>query len=82
MGQRAGGADSLSANGISDSSALDQIINEVLANNPKQIDQYRAGKTTVMNFLVGQVMRATRGQADVAAVTQMLKQKLGRGETC
>jgi len=67
---------------ISDSSALDRIINEVLANNPKQIDQYRAGKTTVMNFLVGQVMRATRGQADVAAVTQMLKQKLGRGETC
>jgi len=67
---------------ISDSSALDKILNEVLANNPKQIDQYRAGKTTVLNFLVGQVMRATRGQADVAVITQMLKQKLGPGETC
>jgi len=41
------------------------------------VEQYRGGKTTVINFLVGQVMKATRGQADVAAVTELLKQKLG-----
>jgi aspartyl-tRNA(Asn)/glutamyl-tRNA(Gln) amidotransferase subunit B len=62
---------------ISDSGALEEIIGGVIAANPKQVEQYKGGKTTVMNFLVGQVMRATRGQADVAAVTDLLKQKLG-----
>ncbi len=62
---------------ISDSSALEKIVDEVIAANPKQVEQYRGGKATVMNFLVGQVMRATRGQADVAAVTGIFKQKLG-----
>jgi aspartyl-tRNA(Asn)/glutamyl-tRNA(Gln) amidotransferase subunit B len=67
---------------ISDSGELDAIITQVLANNPKQVEQYRGGKTTVMNFLVGQVMRASRGQANVTVVTGLLKQKLGAGETC
>ena len=62
---------------ISDSGALEEIIAGVIAANPKQVEQYKGGKTTVMNFLVGQVMRATRGQADVSAVTDLLKQKLG-----
>jgi aspartyl-tRNA(Asn)/glutamyl-tRNA(Gln) amidotransferase subunit B len=62
---------------ISDSGALEEIVAGVIAANPKQVEQYRGGKTTVMNFLVGQVMRATRGQADVAVVTDLLKQKLG-----
>jgi aspartyl-tRNA(Asn)/glutamyl-tRNA(Gln) amidotransferase subunit B len=62
---------------ISDSGALEEIIAGVIAANPKQVEQYKGGKTTVMNFLVGQVMRATRGQADVAMVTDLLKQKLG-----
>jgi len=62
---------------ISDSGALEEIIAGVIAANPKQVEQYKGGKTTVMNFLVGQVMRATRGQADVAVVTDLLKQKLG-----
>ena len=62
---------------ISDSGALESIIDGVIAGNPKQVDQFRGGKTTVMNFLVGQVMKATRGQADVAIVTEILKQKLG-----
>ena len=67
---------------ISDEDALDRIIAEVIANNPKQVDQYRGGKTTVINFLVGQVMRATRGQANVSMITGLLKRKLNPGEIC
>ncbi len=67
---------------ISDTGALEMAVEEVIAQNPKQVDQYRGGKTAVMNFLVGQVMRATRGQANVAAVTEIFKRKLGSGETC
>ena len=62
---------------ISDTGALEKIIDEVIAANPKQVEQYKGGKTTVISFLVGQVMKATRGQANVAAVTELLKQKLG-----
>ena len=62
---------------ISDSGALEKVIAEVIAANPKQVEQYRGGKSTVINFLVGQAMKATRGQANVALVTELLKQKLG-----
>jgi aspartyl-tRNA(Asn)/glutamyl-tRNA(Gln) amidotransferase subunit B len=62
---------------ISDTGALEQIIAEVIANNPKQVEQYRGGKATVINFLVGQAMKATRGQANVALVTDLFKRKLG-----
>ena len=62
---------------ISDSGALEKVIAEVIAANPKQVEQYRGGKTTVINFLVGQAMKATRGQANVALVTELFKQKLG-----
>jgi aspartyl-tRNA(Asn)/glutamyl-tRNA(Gln) amidotransferase subunit B len=67
---------------ISDSGALEHAVEEAIAQNPKQVDQYRGGKTTVMNFLVGQVMRATRGQANVTTVTEIFKRKLGNGESC
>jgi aspartyl-tRNA(Asn)/glutamyl-tRNA(Gln) amidotransferase subunit B len=62
---------------ISDTAALEKMIDEVIAGNPKQVEQYRAGKTTVLNFLVGQVMRASRGQANVGIVQDLLKNKLG-----
>src|SRR5215469_6249522 len=62
---------------ISDAGALDAIIADVITANPKQVEQYRGGKTTVINFLVGQAMKATRGQANVGVVTELLKQKLG-----
>jgi aspartyl-tRNA(Asn)/glutamyl-tRNA(Gln) amidotransferase subunit B len=61
---------------ISDEGALVKIIDEVIAANPKQLEQYRSGKTTVMNFFLGQVMKLSRGQADPAAVTKLLKEKL------
>jgi len=67
---------------ISDAGALQQVILDVIANNPKQVTQYRGGKTTVLNFLVGQAMRATRGQANVTVVTELLKRTLGGGEAC
>ncbi len=62
---------------ISDTGALEKIIEEVIAANPKQVEQYRGGKTSVINFLVGQAMKATRGQANVGVVGELLKQKLG-----
>ena len=62
---------------ISDSGALEKVIAGVIAANPKQVEQYRGGKSTVINFLVGQAMKATRGQANVALVTELFKQKLG-----
>ncbi|HZQ54310.1 MAG TPA: Asp-tRNA(Asn)/Glu-tRNA(Gln) amidotransferase subunit GatB [Bryobacteraceae bacterium] len=62
---------------ITDYSALEQIVDGVLTANPKQVEQYKSGKTAVMGFLVGQVMKATRGQANPAAVNETLKRKLG-----
>ncbi len=62
---------------ISDSGALDKILDDVLAANPKQVEQYRSGKTAVLGFLVGQVMKASRGQANPGSVNDMLKEKLG-----
>jgi aspartyl-tRNA(Asn)/glutamyl-tRNA(Gln) amidotransferase subunit B len=62
---------------ISDTGALEKMIDDVIAANPKQVEQYRGGKATVINFLVGQVMKASRGQANVAAVTELFKSKLG-----
>jgi aspartyl-tRNA(Asn)/glutamyl-tRNA(Gln) amidotransferase subunit B len=61
---------------ISDSGALERIVDEVLAANPKQVEQYRSGKTAVIGFLVGQVMKSSRGQANPAAVNETLKRKL------
>jgi len=61
---------------ISDEGALVKIIEDVMAANPKQLEQYRSGKTTVLNFFLGQVMKASRGQADPASVTRLLKEKL------
>jgi aspartyl-tRNA(Asn)/glutamyl-tRNA(Gln) amidotransferase subunit B len=62
---------------ISDTGALEKIIEDVIAANPKQVEQYRGGKTTVINFLVGQAMKASRGQANVTAVTELFKNRLG-----
>jgi aspartyl-tRNA(Asn)/glutamyl-tRNA(Gln) amidotransferase subunit B len=61
---------------ISDSGALEKIIDDVLAANPKQVEQYKGGKATVIGFLVGQVMKSSRGQANPATVNELLKNKL------
>ncbi len=59
-----------------DTSALDKIIDEVLAANSKQLEQYRAGKTTMLGFFVGQVMKASKGQASPQIVNELLAKKL------
>jgi aspartyl-tRNA(Asn)/glutamyl-tRNA(Gln) amidotransferase subunit B len=61
---------------ISDSGALEKIVDEVIAANPKQVEQFRGGKTAVIGFLVGQVMKLSRGQANPAAVNEILKSRL------
>ena len=61
---------------ISDTGALEKMIDEVIAGNPKQVEQYRAGKKTVAAFFVGQVMKASKGQANPALVNQLLTKKL------
>jgi len=61
---------------ISDSSAIEKIVDEVLAANPKQLEQYRAGKTAIMGFFVGQVMKLSKGQANPKLVNELLARKL------
>ena len=60
-----------------DTSALEKIIDEIIAANPKQVEQYRAGKKTVAGFFVGQVMKASKGQANPQMVNELLAKKLG-----
>ncbi|MGH9503068.1 MAG: Asp-tRNA(Asn)/Glu-tRNA(Gln) amidotransferase subunit GatB [Terriglobales bacterium] len=59
-----------------DTSALEKIIDEIIAANPKQVEQYRAGKKTVVGFFVGQVMKASKGQANPQMVNELLGKKL------
>jgi aspartyl-tRNA(Asn)/glutamyl-tRNA(Gln) amidotransferase subunit B len=62
---------------ISDAGALEKIVDEVIAASPKQVEQYKSGKTGVIGYLVGQVMKLSKGQANPAAVNELLKAKLG-----
>jgi aspartyl-tRNA(Asn)/glutamyl-tRNA(Gln) amidotransferase subunit B len=61
---------------ITDSSAIEALIDEVIAGNPKQVEQYRAGKKTVAGFFVGQVMRLSKGQANPALLNELVTRKL------
>lgn len=61
---------------ISDEGAISSIVDEVLASNAKVVDDYRSGKEKALGFLVGQVMKATRGKANPALVNKMLKEKI------
>ena len=59
-----------------DTSALEKIIDEILAANPKQVEQYRGGRKTMLGFFVGQVMKASKGQASPQIVNELLAKKL------
>ena len=61
---------------ITDTAAIEKMIDEVIAANPKQVEQYRAGKKTVAGFFVGQVMKASKGQANPGLVNEILSRKL------
>ena len=62
---------------MSDTGELDRIIDEVLAANPKSVEEYRAGKDKAFNALVGQAMKATKGKGNPTQVNELLKKKLG-----
>ena len=61
---------------ISDAGAIEKMIDEVIAANPKQVEQYRGGKKTVAAFFVGQVMRLSKGQANPALLNELVVKKL------
>jgi aspartyl-tRNA(Asn)/glutamyl-tRNA(Gln) amidotransferase subunit B len=61
---------------ITDTSAIEQAIDEVMAKNPQQLADYRAGKDKLFGFFVGQVMKATGGKANPAQLNELLKRKL------
>ena len=61
---------------ITDSGAIEKAVDKVIANNPKQLEQYRAGKEALFGFFVGAVMKATQGKANPAQVNDLLKKKL------
>lgn len=61
---------------VSDSGAIEAMIDEVIANNPAQVADYRSGKDKLFGFFVGQVMKASKGQANPAQVNDILKNKL------
>jgi aspartyl-tRNA(Asn)/glutamyl-tRNA(Gln) amidotransferase subunit B len=61
---------------ITDASAIEAMIDQVIAANPKQVEQYRAGKKTVAGFFVGQAMKASKGQANPALLNELVTKKL------
>ena len=61
---------------ITDTSALEGIVDTIIANNQPQVEQYLKGKETVIGFFVGQVMRETKGKANPQAVNEILRSKL------
>ena len=61
---------------ISDTGAIEKIIDDIIAANPEQVEQYRGGKEKVFGFFVGQVMKASKGKANPQQVNKILKAKL------
>jgi len=62
---------------VADTSTLEPIVDEVLAANASQVEEYRAGKAGLLGYFVGQVMKATNGQADARVVNELVRAKLG-----
>ncbi len=62
---------------ISDTGALEAMVDKVIADNPNQVEQFKAGKEKLMGFFVGQIMKQTQGKANPGQINQLLKKKLG-----
>ena len=62
---------------VSDSGAIEAVVDQAIAANPKSVDDYKAGKVAALQFLVGQVMRLSKGKANPPMAMEMLKKKLG-----
>ena len=61
---------------VTDAGAVEKVVEQVLADNPKTVEEYHSGKTKVLGFLVGQVMRQMKGKADPGLVNRMLLERL------
>jgi aspartyl-tRNA(Asn)/glutamyl-tRNA(Gln) amidotransferase subunit B len=61
---------------VTDTGAIEAMVDEIIAKNPAQVEEYRSGKEKVFGFFVGQTMRASKGKADPALVNELLKEKL------
>ena len=61
---------------VSDSGFLDPIVDEIIANNPDEVQRYKDGKKQLMGFFVGQAMKASKGKANPKLVTEMVTKKL------
>ena len=62
---------------ITDTAAIEKIVDEIIAANPQQVEKYRAGRTALMGFFVGQTLKASGGKANPQMVNEIVKQKLG-----
>ena len=62
---------------MADDGALARAVDKVIMDNVKQVDDYKNGKIAVLQYLVGQVMKATRGKADASLASDILREKLG-----
>ena len=62
-----------------DTGVLESIVEKILASNPKTVEEYQSGKTKVLGFLVGQVMKEMKGKAEPQTVNRLLMEKLQRG---
>ena len=62
---------------ISDTSALEPVIDKAIADNPEAVENYRSGKKKALGALVGQIMKAAKGKANPQQVNDLLKEKLG-----
>jgi aspartyl-tRNA(Asn)/glutamyl-tRNA(Gln) amidotransferase subunit B len=72
--------DELGLKQITDDTQIRDVVQKVVAANPRQLEQYRGGKTTLFGFFVGQVMKETKGQANPAKVNELLKAELDESE--
>ena len=70
-------ADKYGMKQITDTGAIESAVDEVIKNNPAQVEQYKSGKVGLLGFFVGNVMKATKGQVNPAMVSDLLKKKLG-----
>jgi aspartyl-tRNA(Asn)/glutamyl-tRNA(Gln) amidotransferase subunit B len=69
----------LAQEAVSDTAALEPVVDAILAANPAQVEQYRGGKNGLLGFFVGQVMKETKGAADARAVSELVRAKLDGG---
>jgi len=61
---------------ITDTGALEALVDEVIASNPQQVEQFLAGKEKILGFFVGQIMKATQGKANPGQINALLRKKL------